>query len=243
MFLPVTPSGLVPVTAVGEPVLVKEVPGGVGKQVVVDLGTLKACLVSEDSAGKLGRLESATFFADQPVILQAIALIRNRREQRFDPRTGRQLDYPAPGIVGRDPHDEKRLVFPRLDPAVIGLIRLSGTDRILLARNRRRNSLFSLIAGYVEPGETAEAAFAREALEETGRRVDHIRYWGSQAWPPSGSLMLGFCAQTADVHPTCHTDGELEEIRWVERSELSGLSLPRPGSIAHTMIMEWYHGD
>ena len=170
MFLPVTPSGLVPVTAVGEPVLVKEVPGGVGKQVVVDLGTLQACLVSEDSAGKLGRLESATFFADQPVILQAIALIRNRREQRFDPRTGRQLDYPAPGIVGRDPHDEKRLVFPRLDPAVIGLIRLSGTDRILLARNRRRNSLFSLIAGYVEPGETAEAAFAREALEETGRR-------------------------------------------------------------------------
>ncbi|MDU6013366.1 MAG: NADH pyrophosphatase, partial [Corynebacterium sp.] len=109
MFLPVTPSGLVPVTAVGEPVLVKEVPGGVGKQVVVDLGTLQACLVSEDSAGKLGRLESATFFADQPVILQAIALIRNRREQRFDPRTGRQLDYPAPGIVGRDPHDEKRL--------------------------------------------------------------------------------------------------------------------------------------
>ena len=73
--------------------------------------------------------------------------------------------------------------------------------------------------------------------------MDHIRYWGSQAWPPSGSLMLGFCAQTADVHPTCHTDGELEEIRWVERSELSGLSLPRPGSIAHTMIMEWYHGD
>ena len=111
MFLPVTPSGLVPVTAVGEPVLVKEVPGGVGKQVVVDLGTLQACLVSEDSAGKLGRLESATFFADQPVILQAIALIRNRREQRFDPRTGRQLDYPAPGIVGRDPHDEKRLAW------------------------------------------------------------------------------------------------------------------------------------
>lgn len=73
------------------------------------------------------------------------------------------------------------MVFPRLDPAVIGLIRLSGTDRILLARNRRRTSFFSLIAGYVEPGETAEAAFAREALEETGRRVEALRYWGSQS--------------------------------------------------------------
>ena len=73
--------------------------------------------------------------------------------------------------------------------------------------------------------------------------MDHIRYWGSQAWPLSGSLMLGFCAQTADAQPTCHTDGELEEIRWVERAELPQLKLARPGSIAHTMIMEWYHGD
>lgn len=243
MFLPVTPNGQVPVTAVGEPVLVEEVPGGVGKQGVVDLGTLQAFPCPEDSARELGRLESATFFADQPTILQAIALIRNRREQRFDPRTGHELEYPAPGIVGRDPQDERRMVFPRLDPVVIGLIRLSGTDRILLARNRRRNSFFSLIAGYVEPGETAEAAFAREALEETGRKVDNIRYWGSQAWPPSGSLMLGFCAETADVHPACHTDGELEEIRWVERVELPQLRLSQPGSIAHTMIMEWYHGD
>ncbi|MDV2423202.1 NAD(+) diphosphatase [Corynebacterium curieae] len=243
MFLPVTPSGQVPVNAVGEPVLVEGVPGGVGKQGVVDLGTLQAFPCPEDSARELGRLESATFFADQPTILQAIALIRNRREQRFDPRTGHKLEYPAPGIVGRDPQDERRMVFLRLDPAVIGLIRLSGTDRILLARNRRRNSFFSLIAGYVEPGETAEAAFAREALEETGRRVDNIRYWGSQAWPPSGTLMLGFCAETADVHPACHTDGELEEIRWVERAELPQLRLSQPGSIAHTMIMEWYHGD
>lgn len=243
MFLPVTPNGQVPVTAVGEPVLVEGVPGGVGKQGVVDLGTLQAFPCPEDSARELGRLESATFFADQPTILQAIALIRNRREQRFDPRTGHELEYPAPGIVGRDPQDERRMVFPRLDPVVIGLIRLSGTDRILLARNRRRNSFFSLIAGYVEPGETAEAAFAREALEETGRKVDNIRYRGSQAWPPSGSLMLGFCAETADVHPACHTDGELEEIRWVERAELPQLRLSQPGSIAHTMIMEWYHGD
>lgn len=243
MFLPVTPNGQVPVTAVGEPVLVEGVSGGVGKQGVVDLGTLQAFPCPEDSARELGRLESATFFADQPTILQAIALIRNRREQRFDPRTGHELEYPAPGIVGRDPQDERRMVFPRLDPVVIGLIRLSGTDRILLARNRRRNSFFSLIAGYVEPGETAEAAFAREALEETGRKVDNIRYWGSQAWPPSGSLMLGFCAETADVHPACHTDGELEEIRWVERAELPQLRLSQPGSIAHTMIMEWYHGD
>ena len=75
MFLPVTPRGQVPVTAAGEPVLVEKVPGGVGKHAVVDLGTLQACAYPEDGASELGQLESATFFADQPVILQAIALL------------------------------------------------------------------------------------------------------------------------------------------------------------------------
>lgn len=106
-----------------------------------------------------------------------------------------------------------------------------------------RNSFYSLIAGYVDAGENLEEAFTREALEETGMRVREVRYWGSQPWPPSGSLMVGFSAVTDDVRAVCDTDGELEETRWVSRAELPELTIARKGSIAHTMIMEWYHGE
>ena len=95
----------------------------------------------------------------------------------------------------------------------------------------------------MDPGETLEEAMIREALEETGRRVESVKYWGSQPWPPSGSLMVGFSAVTEDVQPVCDTDEELAEVRWVSRAELPTMTIARQGSIAHTMIMEWFHGD
>ena len=239
MYLPVTSTGRVPVDGAGQPIFLSS-PAG---EIRVALKGFVAFLAGEDFADRLGELQEATYFADRPQILRAIALIRNRREQRFSPRTGKRLEFPEPGIVGYDVDDAGRQVFPRLDPAVIGLIRLAGSERILLARNRVRSSFFSLIAGYVESGESVEEAFQREALEETGRRVEDVTYWGSQPWPLSGSIMLGFSAVTEDVHATCDTDGELAEIRWVSRGELPSLTIARPGSIAHKMIMEWYHGD
>lgn len=243
MYLPVTDTGLVPATASGDPAVVEKLPEGVGKPEVVDIGTLHVFACPEAIAQRMGKLQPATFFASNSLVMRAIALIRNRLEQRFDPRTGHPLDYPPPGTIGRDPQDSRRMVFPRLDPAVIGLIELKGEEKILLARNRRRNGFFSLIAGYVEPGETIEAALARETMEETGRRIENLRYWGSQPWPPSSSLMLGLYAETSDVQTTRPTDGELEEIRWVTRAELPKLPLATAGSIAHAMIMEWYHGE
>ncbi len=187
MFLPITETNRVPVDSQGAPVLVAEPTG----PILVEVGTFQAFSMSEEQAKVLGTLRDATFFADHPEILKAIHLVRNRRELRFDPRTGRELEYPAPGVVGRDAHNGHRIVFPRLDPAVIGIIHLAGTDKILLAKNRMRNSFYSLIAGYVDAGETLEEAFTREALEETGMRVREVRYWGSQPWPTSGSLMVG----------------------------------------------------
>lgn len=236
MFLPVTETGLVPVTPQGQPVFLAESAG----DIVVTAGDIHAFLVETEPAERLGALRDATFFNGQRDILKALHLIRNRREARFDPRSGRELSYPAPGAVGRD---GEHLVFPRLDPAVIGIIRHEESDQILLARNRHRPDFFSLIAGYVDPGETLEEAMIREALEETGRRVESVSYWGSQPWPPSGSLMVGFSAVTEDVQPVCDTDEELAEVRWVSRAELPELTIARKGSIAHTMIMEWFHGD
>ena len=236
MYLPVTETGRIPVDAQGQPVLVAE-PAG---DILVEAGAVYAFLLDTAIAEKLGTLQDASFFSGQSDILKAVHVIRNRREVRFDPHTGEELQYPAPGVVGRA---GDRCVFPRLDPAVIGIIHHPESERILLARNRHRPGFFSLIAGYVEPGETLEAAMAREALEETGRRLHTVRYWGSQPWPPSGSFMVGFSAVTEDVEAVCDTDEELAEVRWVSRADLPSMTIARKGSIAHTMIMEWFHGD
>ena len=125
--------------------------------------------------------------------------------------------------------------FPKISPAVIVGVRRG--DEILLAHNRRfRENVYSFIAGFVEPGESAEAAVERELAEEVGVRVRNIRYWGSQSWPFPDSLMLGFWADYAggEIRP----DGEeIETAGFYRRDNLP--PVPRPGSIARRMI-EWW---
>lgn len=265
MFVPVTAAGCVPVDATGTPVTV-DAPSGQTVVLVRSHPPLWAFLASDEQAADLGALVDASSFAtadpSHRVIARAIALIRFRRTHLYHPTTGIRLDYPGDGIVGAQVHPatlnpsapgahhgapdgpkKDSLLFPRVDPAVIGRIHLAGTDAILLARNARRTGFYSLIAGYVEPGESLEEALAREVWEETGRRVSKIRYWGSQPWASSGAIMTGFSAVTADEHAVGHTDGELAEIRWVTRAQVPSLPLARKGSIAHNMIMEWFNGD
>ena len=121
--------------------------------------------------------------------------------------------------------------YPRNSPVVI--IAIVDGDRILLTRyNRGGYRRHSLVAGFVEIGETLEDAVRREVMEEVGLRVKNIRYCESQPWPFSSSLIAGFFADV-DGDPTVHlnTDGqdELAEGVWVSRDELvledSGMSL------------------
>lgn len=110
--------------------------------------------------------------------------------------------------------------FPRTDPAVIMLIH-DGGDRALLGRGPQwGEGRFSTLAGFVEPGESLEAAVAREVYEEVGVAVTDIRYLGSQPWPFPASLMVGFVARL-DGDPEIHLDPvEMAEAGWFTRAEI-----------------------
>lgn len=140
--------------------------------------------------------------------------------------------------------------YPRVDPAVI--VAVSDGERLLLGRQaswpERR---YSVVAGFVEPGETLEQTLVREVFEETRVRVRSCRYLGAQPWPFPGALMLGFIADAKPDVPT--VDGELQDARWftveevgaamARRSdEVDGLLLSPKISIARSLIDYWYAG-
>lgn len=127
------------------------------------------------------------------------------------------------------------LFFPGASTAVI--VAVHREDTILLAHNRSfKNGLFSLIAGFVDPGETLEQAVAREVREETGIEIGGLRYVMSQPWPFPNSLMAGFTADYAGGE--IRVDGrEIEEAGWFARDSLP--ETPRPGSVAHKLISLW----
>ncbi|NLE97525.1 MAG: NAD(+) diphosphatase [Propionibacterium sp.] len=139
------------------------------------------------------------------------------------------------------------LLFYRTDPAVIVAI-TDEADRLLLARQRTwAVGRVSVIAGFVEPGESLEQACAREALEEVNLALDSIRYFGSQPWPFPRSLMLGFTARVNDPG-TLQVDGfEIVEADFLTKRELEErlgqgkVTLPGPASIGRALIDSWRH--
>jgi NAD+ diphosphatase len=119
-----------------------------------------------------------------------------------------------------------------------------GGDRCVLGRQPIwPPGMYSTLAGFVEPGEAAEVAVAREVLEEVGLHVTDVHFEASQPWPFPASLMLGFTARAIDDDITI--DGsELDEARWFTRDELHryvarGEVLPPPVSIAWRLITDW----
>jgi len=133
-----------------------------------------------------------------------------------------------------------KLVFPRLDPAII--VQVTTADRILLGRQKSWPAgRYSTLAGFVEAGETLEQAVIREVWEETGITVTQPRYVASQPWPFPASLMLGFTAKATTLDIQLH-DGELEDARWfsVEDIQHQRIALPTRVSISHHLIAQWY---
>lgn len=183
---------------------------------------------------------------DVGLMVSAVALDNWRRSHAHCGRCGAPSEDAHAGWARRCP-DCDHLHFPRTDPAVIVLVR-DGDDRALLGRQAQwAEGWFSTLAGFVEAGETAEAAVVREVREESGVHItlDSVHYLGSQPWPFPSSLMLGYHAWTED--PTTNPDGEeIAEVRWLSRDELrtacqSGeVRLPPRISIARMLIERWF---
>lgn len=127
--------------------------------------------------------------------------------------------------------------FPRINPAVI--FRVDRGDATLLARNANfRGPFFSVLAGFVEPGETLEETVARETREETGLEVGAVRYFGSQSWPFPSQLMVGFVAEWAGGEIDLR-DSELAEARWFRRGDQLP-EVPGPFSISRQLIDDFF---
>ncbi len=136
------------------------------------------------------------------------------------------------------------IFYPRQDPSVIVAIR-DDSDRLLLAHNTAwESNFYSLIAGYLEVGESLEAAVQREIAEEVGLEVEEVRYLTSQPWPYPRSLMLGFFARSHSPYFILD-ETEIDRAMWVTRTEFMQLvvgkeiSPPGPATIAANLIERW----
>jgi NAD+ diphosphatase len=134
----------------------------------------------------------------------------------------------------------KTLFFPKISPAII--VAITSGDKILLANNANfRPGWFSLIAGYVDVGETLEETVIREVKEEVGLDVKNICYFTSQPWPLSGSLMVGFTAEADELQPIRIDGKEILHAAWFKRGSLP--TRPTNISIAGEMIDKFEKGE
>jgi NAD+ diphosphatase len=170
------------------------------------------------------------------VLAYARGMLYWHRRHRFCGSCGRPTK-PRDGGHMRECAEEDLRHFPRTDPAVMVLV--SNGERCALARQHGwPEGMFSIVAGFVEPGESTEDAAVREVKEELGVGIGELRYFRSQPWPFPSSLMIGFFAETTDDALVIDRT-ELEEARWVTREELrdpKGFFYPPPYSLAHHMI-------
>ena len=183
---------------------------------------------------------------DAGLLVEAIGILEWHARHRFSPLTGAPTTVERAGWVQRDPTTGAQF-FPRTDPAVIMLVH-DGADRVVLGRQAVwPPGRFSILAGFVEPGESAEAAVVREVAEEVGLRVTDVRYVGSQPWPFPQSLMLGFLARVEGDDTLVPDVSEIEEASWFTREQLrTGAGprvLPPPVSIARHMLDRWSAGE
>lgn len=162
---------------------------------------------------------------------RALQILRWDRIHQFCGHCSTPLRMKAQERAKYCPHCQLHC-YPKLSPSII--VAITRGDAILLARSPHfAPGVFSTLAGFVEPGETAEETVAREVMEEVGIKIKNIRYFGSQPWPFPDSFMLAFTAEYASGEIT--VDGiEIEAAQWFRIDNLP--SLPSRISIARSLI-------
>jgi NAD+ diphosphatase len=183
---------------------------------------------------------------DAGLLTEAVALANWHARHSHCPLCGAPTRVVEAGWSTRCTVDDSQH-FPRTDPAVIVLV-TDDAGRVLLGSNAMwEQDRFSVLAGFVEPGESLEAAVVREIGEEAGLAVDRVDYLGSQPWPFPASLMCAFAARVApgSAASAATPDGEeILELRWFSREELTAaldsVALPGETSIARWMLERWY---
>jgi NAD+ diphosphatase len=217
---------------------------------MVEVSDHEAARLDPDDSSWLSLRTAATILSDRDAgaFVEALAIAGWHHSHSHSPRSGEPTTSVKGGWVREDPVLGVEL-FPRTDAAVIvGIV--DAQDRILLGSNALwEQNRYSLLAGFVEPGESLESAAQREVFEESGVRILTPRYLGSQPWPFPASLMVGFIAEVdpefADT--ALAPDGEeILDLRWFTREQLAdpatGVILPGPASIAHAILTHWYGG-
>lgn len=238
------------------PLTGSDVGGGPGSAIFLGLRgsqawfSVEAAAVTVRAPRRLDLRQAALLWsvADASAFSYARGMSYWHARTRFCGVCGGAVQFARGGFVGRCQQCATEH-YPRVDPAVIVAVENQG--RLLLGRQAswapRR---YSVLAGFVEPGETFEQTVAREVHEESKVRVTASQYLGSQPWPFPGALMVGFRAQALDDVPTA--DGELEDARWFTADEVGaalardvaddgeGIVLSPPISISRGLIEHWY---
>lgn len=201
--------------------------------------------IKADDWGDLRNIGELLPVADSGLLVEAVGLAQWHERHIRCPICGTETEWSSAGWSTTCPNDGTQH-FPRTDPAVIMLVH-DGADRCVLGRQAIWPAgRFSILAGFVEPGESAEAAVAREVAEEVGLEVTDIQYVGSQPWPFPASIMLGFTARVVGDQEIRFADDEIDEAHWFSKEDMrNGVGLassPSGVSIAHHIIHAWLDG-
>lgn len=182
----------------------------------------------------LGALPEQSF----GLVSTALQIVRWSQDHRFCGRCGKRMRRRPGEFMMACPACSFRS-YPRISPCIITLV--TWRDQLLLARSPRFPSgRFSTLAGFIEPGESAEEAVRREVFEEVGVRVGRVSYFKSQSWPMPHSFMMGFYAEAASRD--IHIDGiEIEAADWFTADQLPGL--PPSYSISSALIENFLRGS
>jgi NAD+ diphosphatase len=184
-----------------------------------------------------------------PPLAEAKAMLHWHARHRFCSNCGAATDLVEAGWKRACPSC-KAEHFPRTDPVVI-MLTVSGDKGLLGRSGRFAATMWSCLAGFVEPGEAIEDAVRRETLEEAGVKCGRVNYLYSQPWPFPMSLMIGAHAEALNDNLTMDQN-ELVGLRWFSKDECAamlmrkhpeGLTCPPPIAIAHHIIRSWVESD